>query len=213
MTEEQVRRAHPPDANASQNTPKATAKQDTKKKKRRQNERDDVHKQVEEIFEEAQQLGYGREDLTRKLREHTSERPVLSGGDIDAAWDQADAGEETVGGTAPTPGENVVEEEGAAVGLTYSDDESLDVEDKVARRDEQPWELDPASSLDYQERVRQEFSEPLPPETTPAVPPAKQAPGQPAKGPVKAHAKRRSSKKTARPRTHRRTSHTAASRR
>src|SRR5262245_59027579 len=46
---------------------------------------------------------------------------VLTGGDIDAAWDQAAAGEETVGGSSPTPDQDMVDEIGRAVGVSYED--------------------------------------------------------------------------------------------
>src|SRR5215210_3054393 len=46
---------------------------------------------------------------------------VLSGGDLDAAWDQAAAGDETVGGSNPTPDQDVVEEIGEALGVTYQE--------------------------------------------------------------------------------------------
>jgi hypothetical protein len=77
---------------------------------------------------------------------------VLAGGDIDAAWDQADVGEETVGGTTPTPDQDIVDEIGRAVGVNYEDGEPLHTTEKLERRDEQRWELDPASSEDFAER-------------------------------------------------------------
>lgn len=77
---------------------------------------------------------------------------VVTGGDIDAAWDQADVGEETVGGTTPTPDQDIVDEIGRAVGIYYEDAEPLHTTEKVERRDEQRWELHPASSEDYSER-------------------------------------------------------------
>jgi hypothetical protein len=77
---------------------------------------------------------------------------VVAGGDIDAAWDQADAGEETVGGTAPTPDQDIVDEIGRAVGIEYEDAEPLHTTEKVERRDQQRWELHPASSEDFIER-------------------------------------------------------------
>ena len=43
---------------------------------------------------------------------------------------------------------------GAAVGLTYSDSEPLHTTEKLERRDEHRWELDPASAEDYEERRR-----------------------------------------------------------
>jgi hypothetical protein len=77
---------------------------------------------------------------------------VLAGGDIDAAWDQAAVGEETVGGTTPTPDQDIVDEIGRAVGVNYEDAEPLDPTEKLERRDEQRWELHPASSEDFSER-------------------------------------------------------------
>ncbi|HET8721512.1 MAG TPA: DUF6335 family protein [Nitrospira sp.] len=77
---------------------------------------------------------------------------VVAGGDIDAAWDQADAGEETVGGTTPTPDQDIVDEIGRAVGVDYQDSEPLQPTEKLERRDEKRWELHPASSEDFSER-------------------------------------------------------------
>ena len=84
-------------------------------------------------------------------RAHT---PVLSGGDVQAAWDQ-DTGEETVGGSNPTPDQDQVDALGQAVGISYSDAEPLHTTEKVERRDEKRWELDPASDADYAERRRE----------------------------------------------------------
>ena len=81
--------------------------------------------------------------------------PVLSGGDVDAAWDDA-SGEETVGGSSPTPDQDEVDELGKAVGVTYSDTEPLHTTEKVERRDDARWELDPASADDYPARVEEE---------------------------------------------------------
>lgn len=77
---------------------------------------------------------------------------VLTGGDIDAAWDQAAAGEETVGGSSPTPDQDIVDEIGRAVGLNYEDAEPLHTTEKIERRDQERWELHPASSEDFGER-------------------------------------------------------------
>ena len=75
---------------------------------------------------------------------------------VDAAWDRADVGEETLGGSSPTPDQDVVDQLGESVGLTYEDNEPLDTEKKVAKRDERRWELDPASSEGYTKRVSHE---------------------------------------------------------
>jgi hypothetical protein len=77
---------------------------------------------------------------------------VLTGGDIDAAWDQAEVGEETVGGTTPTPDQDIVDEIGKAVGVEYEDAEPLHTTEKLERRDEHRWELHPASSEDFSAR-------------------------------------------------------------
>jgi len=80
---------------------------------------------------------------------------VLTGGDVDAAWDEVDVGEETVGGSTPTPDQDRVDDLGRAAGVTYSDTEPLRPEEKEMQRDEKRWELDPASSPDYPERQRE----------------------------------------------------------
>src|SRR5262249_54556718 len=86
-------------------------------------------------------------------KESGGESPVLTGGDVDAAWDQADdSGEEAVGGSNPTPDQERVEQLGKAVGVTYQDNEPLDTPEKVAERDEHRWELEPQSSEDFDER-------------------------------------------------------------
>src|SRR6185503_927950 len=60
---------------------------------------------VEADFAERQRLAVsGRKTLLEELEEHTSLSPAITGGDIDASWQTADqAGEETVGGSSPTP--------------------------------------------------------------------------------------------------------------
>ena len=76
----------------------------------------------------------------------------LSGGDPDVSPQGIDSGEETPGGSNPTPGQDLVDEIGGAVGVTYQDDEPLKFDEKYATRDEERWENNPASSEDYQER-------------------------------------------------------------
>jgi len=94
-------------------------------------------------FDEAAQLGSaGKQQLIDKLREHHSTSPELSGGDIDAAWEDADVGEESVGGENPTPDPNDVKELGKAVGRTYENNEPLHSREKIKARDQSRWELD-----------------------------------------------------------------------
>ena len=99
----------------------------------------------------------GSEKLAERLRENPGLDPTLSGGDIDASWDMAESqGDEAVAGSVATPGQNNVAEMGEALGITYADDEELKVGEKERSRDKNRWELDPASSEDYQERLRNE---------------------------------------------------------
>ncbi|GJL48969.1 MAG: hypothetical protein NPIRA01_01960 [Nitrospirales bacterium] len=90
-----------------------------------------------------------------------SERPkrkTLSGGDMDATADVEHSGEEGVGGSMLTPDQDDIDEMGESVGLTYEDTEPLDV-GKKRERDAQRWELDPASSEDYEERTNRLHSD------------------------------------------------------
>ena len=87
-----------------------------------------------------------------EIREHTDTSPDLAAGDVDAAWQDAGSGEELVGGSAPTPGQDCVDAIGEALGLVYRDGEILRTEEKLALRDEHRWELDPASSEDFADR-------------------------------------------------------------
>jgi hypothetical protein len=93
------------------------------------------------------------EDLRPQRRIPPRGNPELAGGDVDAAWDRGDEGEETVGGSHATPDQDVVEELGRAVGVTYDENEPLRLGEKEEERDRQRWELDPASSEDYEEHV------------------------------------------------------------
>jgi hypothetical protein len=114
------------------------------------------NEEVQQEFEEAQRFAAGGDQIRRELREHHSRTPELSGGDIDADWARADIGDETVGGSSPTPDQDVVDELGEAVGLIYEDNEPLHSTEKVEERDRRRWELDPASSEDYNDRVNRE---------------------------------------------------------
>jgi hypothetical protein len=76
-----------------------------------------------------------------------------SGDNIDAARFQVEvSGEEGVGGTAPTPDQDIVDELGAAVGLEMDDKTDLRTTDALEQRDAKRWELEPKSSEDYEER-------------------------------------------------------------
>jgi hypothetical protein len=97
----------------------------------------------------------GREELREKLREHTQTSPALTGGDVDADWQNADSsGEEAPGGDNPTPDQQRVDDIGRALGVEYQDNEELRAVDKIDQRDRKRWELDPASAEDYKERQK-----------------------------------------------------------
>ena len=110
--------------------------------------------EILEDFAERQGLATGgRQKLEEKLNQYNSSMdPKLSGGDVDAAWDDSiAAGEESVGGSAPTPDQDLVDDIGKAAGLTYRDDEPLDSDKKVLDRDRNRWELNPESADDASE--------------------------------------------------------------
>ena len=95
----------------------------------------------------------GRRELVEKLHQHTEASPALTGGDIDADWESAYAvGDEAPGGDNPTPDQDTVDDIGKALGLQYEDNEEPKGEKKISDQDKKRWELDPASSDDYDER-------------------------------------------------------------
>ncbi len=99
----------------------------------------------------------GRFEMEERRREHTEASPEVSAGDEDADWVSGEfVGDETPAGPNPTPGMSVVEDVGKAIGVEYQDAEELKGVAKIEERDRHRWELDPASSEDYQERRRDE---------------------------------------------------------
>jgi uncharacterized protein DUF6335 len=94
----------------------------------------------------------GRAVFRHAKKEHTETSPAMTGGDVDADWEDAYAvGDEAPGGDNPTPDQDIVDEIGAALGVTYQDDEELKAADKIIERDRHRWELDPASAEDYKD--------------------------------------------------------------
>lgn len=89
------------------------------------------------------------EMLADRLRENTAASPRDAGGDIDASWEDVnDSGTEVIGGDNPTPDQSDTEENAAAVGVTYEDNEELEFIDKIDRRDRRRFELDPRSKTE-----------------------------------------------------------------
>lgn len=75
---------------------------------------------------------------------YTATGPALSGGDIDADWQDAESsGEETVGGTVATPDQDVVDQIGRALGVEQSSTAPLrPMEEVLEDRDRRRWELE-----------------------------------------------------------------------
>ena len=90
----------------------------------------------------------GAQRTKQELEQHNSTGPVLTGGDLDADWQGAEAvGDEAVGGHSPTPDQNIVDELGRAVGFDNEDGQELhSFEERVAKRDQNRWELDRRSA-------------------------------------------------------------------
>lgn len=95
--------------------------------------------------------------LAQRLRDDSLADPVVTAGDLDADFANAQfSGEESAGGSSPSPDQNDVSQIGKAMGIEYADDEELKLGEKEEDRDKRRWELDPASSEDYLDRVKDE---------------------------------------------------------
>jgi hypothetical protein len=80
--------------------------------------------------------------------------PGIEADRLGAGFDPTRLGDETGDDSSPRPDENVADEIGAEAGVRYQDNEELRTVDKVAERDRVRWELNPASSEDFDERSR-----------------------------------------------------------
>src|SRR5215218_11158432 len=100
--------------------------------------------EIEEFMEE--EIARAPKDpgqLAQRLRNNTAASPRDAGGDPDASWEDVnDSGTESVSGDNPTPDQSVVEENARAVGVTYEDNEELEVIDKIDSRARDRFELD-----------------------------------------------------------------------
>jgi hypothetical protein len=95
----------------------------------------------------------GQAEIAEALAEHHESGPELTAGDVDASWESAySTGDEAPGGDNPTPDQDVVDEIGKSLGLVYDDTEELQGANKITERDKHRWELDPASSEDFEDR-------------------------------------------------------------
>ncbi|HUP37533.1 MAG TPA: DUF6335 family protein [Candidatus Limnocylindria bacterium] len=82
--------------------------------------------------------------LLREVIEHHETGPAVSAGDLDADWQRAQSsGEEAVGGSAPTPDQDVVDEIGHALGVEQPSTAPLRTSEEILKdRDRRYWELD-----------------------------------------------------------------------
>ncbi|HET7221116.1 MAG TPA: DUF6335 family protein [Vicinamibacterales bacterium] len=95
----------------------------------------------------------GRAGAIVARSQHNETSPELTGGDVDADWEDAYAvGDEAPGGDNPTPDQDRVDDIGRALGVEYQDNEELKASEKISKRDKHRWELDPASAEDYNDR-------------------------------------------------------------
>ena len=119
---------------------------------------DPLDPEIAEAFRSEQHIAEarsGQQYLRRQRQEHATMDPTLQAGDVEVPLeDAALVGEEVPGGDNPTPDQSVVEEIGRAAGVEYQDNEPLRPGEKLEKRDDQRWELDPASAEDYEERTR-----------------------------------------------------------
>jgi hypothetical protein len=89
--------------------------------------------------------------LAQRLRNNTAASPSDSGGDIDAAWEDVnDTGSETVGGDNPTPDQSDVEENAHAIGINFEDNQQLDFDEQLEKRDRDRFELDERSKANHE---------------------------------------------------------------
>ena len=103
--------------------------------------------EIEEFMEaEILRAPKDTEHLAQRLRNNTAASPADAGGDVDAAWEEVnETGSETVAGDNPTPDQSNVEENALAVGVSFEDNEELEFEEKIEKRDRDRFELNEIS--------------------------------------------------------------------
>ena len=103
--------------------------------------------EVEALMEEEIQRAPSDPDLLlQRLRNNTAASPRDAGGDIDATWEDVnESGSETVGGDNPTPDQSDVEENAHAIGINFEDNQQLNFQEQLEKRDSDRFELDERS--------------------------------------------------------------------
>jgi hypothetical protein len=95
-------------------------------------------------------------DMLAELDTHHEVGPVLCGGDFDADWARAESsGEEAVGGSEPTPDQDIVDELARALGVEQDTDAEFRTTSEILReRDRLRWTFDEdAADLDEGRRL------------------------------------------------------------
>jgi hypothetical protein len=82
--------------------------------------------------------------LLDEVISHHGTSPADSGGDIDADWQRAQSsGEEAVGGSEPTPDQDIVDQIGHALGVEQDPDAPVICSEEILRtRDRLYWHLE-----------------------------------------------------------------------
>jgi len=127
---------------------------DWKEDEKRDRNRDGIDDNIEPPIPD---VSAGSRKLADRLKNDPMADPSITGGDVDSQWEGAQfSGDESAVSSMPTPEQNDVDNLGRAMGVTYQDNEELKAGEKERERDKNRWELDPASSDDYQERLKEE---------------------------------------------------------
>jgi hypothetical protein len=93
-------------------------------------------------------------EAAQNIREHHGMDGV-TGGDPDVDIEDAYfRRREAPGGDNPTPDQDIVEDIGKALGVTYNDNEELKGADKLVERDKHRWEMDPAQPRTITSTIR-----------------------------------------------------------
>jgi hypothetical protein len=104
---------------------------------------------IEEFME--QEISRAPKDpelLAHRLRNNTAASPSDAGGDLDANWEDVnESGSETVAGDNPTPDQSDVEENAKALGVSFEDNQELDFEKQIEKRDRDRFELNEGSKM------------------------------------------------------------------
>ena len=125
---------------------------DWREDEKRDRDRDGIDDRIEPPIPD---VSAGSRKLAERLKNDPLADPVVTGGDLDAQIESAQfSGDESAVSSMPTPDQNDVDNIGRAMGVTYQEDEELKFGEKEESRDRKRWELDPASSEDYQERTK-----------------------------------------------------------